>query len=278
MACSERDTTKSHRPASGDRTARSACSRRNCATAARRRTAAPPPAQARRRSAARCCRQSRRAGRRPARRDRSAAAPAPAARRRSRECAAAVAPAIAQALRVRAAAPSTAQRDKDHAGKHEMRRQPILRDLDPVGEAGGDHPPADRALQRAESEDDPQPRAAAAARSSRATGTTGTAAGTPRRSRRPSSRCVHSHQIDRLELVERHAAVEFAVLRDGLDTCRIRPAMPLRSSGGTTPVTGFHSTIDRPESVSRVAPPTSTIAKIKRGDGIKPQPDRAMAA
>ena len=34
-----------------------------------------------------------------------------------------------------------------------MRRQPILRDLDPIGEAGGHHPPADRALQRAESED-----------------------------------------------------------------------------------------------------------------------------
>src|SRR5258707_5453629 len=32
------------------------------------------------------------------------------------------------------------------------------------------------------------------------------------------------------------------------------------SSGGTTPVTGFHSTIDRPDSVSRVAPPTITIA------------------
>ena len=27
-----------------------------------------------------------------------------------------------------------------------------------------------------------------------------------------------------------------------------------------TPVTGFHSTIDSPDSVSRVAPPTSTIA------------------
>ena len=33
-------------------------------------------------------------------------------------------------------------------------------------------------------------------------------------------------------------------------------------SGGSVPVTGFHSTIDRPDSVSRVAPPTSTIAKM----------------
>ena len=30
--------------------------------------------------------------------------------------------------------------------------------------------------------------------------------------------------------------------------------------GGRAPVTGFHSVIDRPESVSRVSPPTSTIA------------------
>ena len=32
--------------------------------------------------------------------------------------------------------------------------------------------------------------------------------------------------------------------------------------GGSAPVTGFHSTIDSPDSVSRVAPPTSTIAKM----------------
>src|SRR5215472_14211537 len=31
-------------------------------------------------------------------------------------------------------------------------------------------------------------------------------------------------------------------------------------SGGKVPVTGCHSTIDRPDSVSRVAPPTSTMA------------------
>src|SRR5215467_3412786 len=31
-------------------------------------------------------------------------------------------------------------------------------------------------------------------------------------------------------------------------------------SGGKTPVTGFHSTIESPDSVSRVAPPTNTIA------------------
>ena len=33
-------------------------------------------------------------------------------------------------------------------------------------------------------------------------------------------------------------------------------------NGGTTPITGFHSVIDRPERVRRVMPPTTTISKI----------------
>ncbi|KAF0126731.1 MAG: hypothetical protein FD152_2569 [Xanthobacteraceae bacterium] len=32
-------------------------------------------------------------------------------------------------------------------------------------------------------------------------------------------------------------------------------------SGGSVPVTGFHSVIESPESVRRVAPPTTTMAK-----------------
>jgi hypothetical protein len=36
----------------------------------------------------------------------------------------------------------------------------------------------------------------------------------------------------------------------------------LSLKGGTVPVSGFHSTIERPDSVSLVAPPTRTIAKI----------------
>src|SRR5215470_16471553 len=32
--------------------------------------------------------------------------------------------------------------------------------------------------------------------------------------------------------------------------------------GGTIPTTGFHSVIDRPDKVSRVMPPTTTIRKI----------------
>jgi hypothetical protein len=33
-------------------------------------------------------------------------------------------------------------------------------------------------------------------------------------------------------------------------------------SGGSAPVTGFHSTIESPDSVRRVAPPTSTMIAI----------------
>ena len=36
----------------------------------------------------------------------------------------------------------------------------------------------------------------------------------------------------------------------------------LSDSGGSAPVIGFHSVIDRPDSVSRVAPPTTSVRKI----------------
>ncbi len=36
------------------------------------------------------------------------------------------------------------------------------------------------------------------------------------------------------------------------------------------PWMGFHSVMERPESVSRVAPPTMTMAKTKQADHIKP--------
>jgi hypothetical protein len=39
-------------------------------------------------------------------------------------------------------------------------------------------------------------------------------------------------------------------------------------SGGSVPVTGFHSTIDNPDSVSRVAPPTSTMTAISAATAI----------
>ena len=52
-------------------------------------------------------------------------------------------------------------RGEDHAGQDQMDREPVLRDLDAVGEPGRHHPPADAALQRAEPEDRPQPPAQA---------------------------------------------------------------------------------------------------------------------
>src|SRR5215469_11949230 len=39
-------------------------------------------------------------------------------------------------------------------------------------------------------------------------------------------------------------------------------AQSASESGGMMPMTGFHSVIDRPDSVSRVIPPTTTIRKI----------------
>src|SRR6266478_2366947 len=39
-------------------------------------------------------------------------------------------------------------------------------------------------------------------------------------------------------------------------------AQSAAESGGRTPTTGFHSVIDRPERVSRVMPPITTIKKI----------------
>ena len=45
-------------------------------------------------------------------------------------------------------------------------------------------------------------------------------------------------------------------------------------SGGIAPVTGRHSVIDRPEPVSRVSPPTSTISAIMRGDHEQPHTPR----
>src|SRR5215831_3798091 len=39
-------------------------------------------------------------------------------------------------------------------------------------------------------------------------------------------------------------------------------AQSVGESGGTMPISGFHSVIERPERVSRVMPPTTTIRKI----------------
>src|SRR5580693_10123037 len=49
-------------------------------------------------------------------------------------------------------------------------------------------------------------------------------------------------------------------------------AQSASDSGGTIPMTGLHSVIDRPERVSRVMPPTTTIRKIN------PQQKKSHAA
>ena len=67
---------------------------------------------------------------------------------------------------------------------------------------------------------------------------------------------------DGLELVERHAGIEFAILRDFLVGLEGLRSIAAWLSGGSVPVTGFHSTIESPDSVSRVAPPTSTMMAI----------------
>ena len=49
------------------------------------------------------------------------------------------------------------ERAEDQDGEAQMQREPILADVDAVGEAGAHHVPADRALQRAEREDAGEP-------------------------------------------------------------------------------------------------------------------------
>ena len=63
-----------------------------------------------------------------------------------------------------------------------------------------------------------------------------------------------------LNAVEAHAAVDVLVLRYlPVLVERLLPGRR-RDSGGTTPMIGCHSVMERPEPVSRVAPPTLTSA------------------
>src|SRR5271166_5889375 len=74
-------------------------------------------------------------------------------------------------------------------------------------------------------------------------------------------RCAHSHQymdLNSLRLIpglrSRYCGI---VLYFSNSACHA-----LSSMGGKIPVTGFHSTMERPESVSLVAPPTTSVTKI----------------
>ncbi len=96
-----------------------------------------------------------------------------------------------------------------------MRRQPILRHLGAMRQARRHHPPADRALQRAEREDHPQPLLQLG---------TERAAPQEEQERQQIDRADHAPEQavapfppeDGLEFMKAHAGVEFAVLRDGL--------------------------------------------------------------
>ncbi len=107
-------------------------------------------------------------------------------------------------------------RGKNHQRQHQVRSEPILRDFNPSGEPRCHHPPADRALQPAKPENDPQPALEIAALQP--------AAPQKPQERQQVDRADHAAQQpmaplppeDGLELVETHAVVEFAILRNGL--------------------------------------------------------------
>ena len=80
---------------------------------------------------------------------------------------------------------------------------------------------------------------------------------------RASSRCAHSHQ----KMVLKAPSVMPSLICAYSGICLYLANSSSHSvweSGGMTPWTGFHSVIDRPESVSRVAPPTMTSANSTR--------------
>ena len=175
---------RSHKPACGGRTARSACSRTNCARAASRTTAARRPGRRRRRSTARCCRLSPASSRQPARRDKFAE------HQRGNHMRAEAQPRRRLGRRARRDLPRHPQdRGIDHAGECQMKRQPVLRHADApgAGEPGRHHPPADRAEQPRRRAKMPIAAHAAPVESRRARGKTETAAGMPRRPAAPAA-------------------------------------------------------------------------------------------
>src|SRR5216684_1412270 len=90
-----------------------------------------------------------------------------------------------------------------------------LRNLDPLRQPGGHHPPADRALQRAKAEDQPQPPPQVRAQD--------TAPEEPEKRQQitdadhaPEQPVAPFPPEDGLELRQIHAGVEFAILRYSL--------------------------------------------------------------
>src|SRR5262249_50911631 len=75
-------------------------------------------------------------------------------------------------------------------------------------------------------------------------------------------RCVYSHQ----KMYWKSARLMPLLRSAYCGICRYfanSAAQSAADSGGNTPVTGRHSVIDRPDKVSRVTPPSTTITKIQ---------------
>ena len=87
---------------------------------------------------------------------------------------------------------------------------------------------------------------------------------------RPSRRWKYSNQKMPLNSSQAHAEVDLLVLRASAGTCERSSCHAGSESGGSVPTIGCHSTIDRPECVSRVTPPTTTIAKTRAQQSEQP--------
>ena len=94
---------------------------------------------------------------------------------------------------------------------------------------------------------------------------------------RPISRCVHSHQ--KMVLNSPSVMPLLRCRNCGMVLYLSNSACQAASlSGGNAPVTGFHSTIDRPDSVEPRRAADQHHRKDERRHGVKPQPDRTLAA
>ncbi len=117
-------------------------------------------------------------------------------------------------------------RRKNHQRQDQMRGETILRDFDPSGEPRGHHPPADRALQPAKPENDPQPALEIAALQPAPPQKPQEGQQIDPADHAPQQPVAPFPPEDGLELVEAHAVVEFAILRNGLVGLeRIRPCL-----------------------------------------------------
>ncbi len=114
---------------------------------------------------------------------------------------------------------------EDQQRQHQMGGETIMRNLDPLRKPGRHHPPADHALQCAETEDQPQPPPQVGAQSA--------APQEPEKRQQigdpdhaPEQPVAPFPPENRLELGEIHAGVEFAILRNGLvGVERLRPLL-----------------------------------------------------